>query len=374
MINPVLFLEILKKNNMSFFTGVPDSLLQNLCVSIDNDSTIKHIICANEGAGIALAAGYYLSTNNIGVVYMQNSGIGNAINPLLSLADKEVYSIPMLLIIGWRGEPGIKDEPQHIKQGKITTDLLDTIGVSYRIISDSTVNFEETINEASLFCINNNEPFALIIRENTFESISNTNSKKKELNMQREEAIKIILENIEKDAIIVSTTGKISRELFELREQSRQSHSSDFLTVGSMGHASQIALGIALNKPELSVYCLDGDGSAIMHMGSMGIIGTSSCYNYKHIIINNGAHDSVGGQATIAFEIDFNLIAKGLGYKTTLSAESEPELRYSLKELIKCKGPALLEVKVKTGSRNDLGRPTNTPAENKRIFMDYLLK
>jgi phosphonopyruvate decarboxylase len=374
MIDPALFCEALKKQNVFFYAGVPDSLLKNFCEYLENDAELKNIVCANEGAAIALATGHYLGSGNIGVVYMQNSGIGNATNPLLSLTDKEVYSIPMLLIIGWRGEPGIKDEPQHIKQGKVTDKLLETMGIPYKIIDKTSCDFEKTIADICQYCMNNSEPYALLVRENTFETYNGVRSRENKYALERERAIKIIIENIENDAVIVSTTGKISRELFELRELLHQSHSSDFLTVGSMGHASQIALGIALNKTNKNIYCLDGDGAAIMHMGSMGIIGTSSCSNYKHIIINNGAHDSVGGQATVGFDIDFITIANGCGYKAALRAENESELVDNIQKIKKTKGPALLEVRVKTGSRKNLGRPTGTPIENKYNFMEFLKK
>jgi phosphonopyruvate decarboxylase len=374
MINPALFVSALKKNDLLFYTGIPDSLLKNFCDCIDDDSSLKNIICANEGAAIALAAGFHLSAGKLGVVYMQNSGIGNAANPLLSLADKEVYGIPMLLIIGWRGEPGIKDEPQHIKQGKVTCKLLDAMEIQYKIISGTSSDFEEIITGACQSSVKNSEPYALLIRENTFEQYKGGKSRESKYSLERENAIKIIIENIEKDAVVVSTTGKISRELFELREQFHQSHDSDFLTVGSMGHASQIALGIAMNKPLKKVYCLDGDGAAIMHMGSMGLIGTSICPNYKHIIINNGAHDSVGGQPTFGFEIDFTAIAKACGYKAVLETENETDLADKIKIMKEIDGPVLLEVKVRTGSRKNLGRPTSTPAENKNNFIRFVKK
>ena len=374
MIDTAKFFNTLKMYNLLFYAGVPDSLLKSFCDYLIDDKMLKNITCANEGAAISLAAGYYLSTGNIGVVYMQNSGIGNAVNPLLSLADKEVYSIPMLLIIGWRGEPGIKDEPQHIKQGKVTDKLFDTMEIPYKVLCNTSSDFEKIIADAYQYCMKNNEPYALLIREGTFEPYTAVQSKENEYTLEREKAIKIILDNIENDAIIVSTTGKISRELFELRELLHQPHSSDFLTVGSMGHASQIALGIAINKLPRNIYCLDGDGAAIMHMGSMAIIGTSSCSNYKHIIINNGAHDSVGGQATAGFDIDFVSIAKACGYKTAIRAINEEELSDRIKTIKEINGPALLEVRVKTGSRKNLGRPTGTPLENKNNFMAFLKK
>jgi phosphonopyruvate decarboxylase len=372
MLDPVAFFEVLKKHDVLFYTGIPDSLLKNFIKCLDDDRSIKNIITANEGSAVALAAGYYLNTGNIAVVYMQNSGLGNALNPLLSLVDKEVYGIPMLLLIGWRGEPGIKDEPQHIKQGRITVKLLETLEIPYGVISSTSLDYEKIITDALMYCRNNSAPYALLVQENTFEQYNGHQTQKNIYTLEREEAIKIILSNIEKDAVIVATTGKISRELFELKESLHLPHSSDFLTVGSMGHASQIALGIALNKASKNVYCLDGDGAAIMHMGGMGIIGTSSCSNFKHIIINNGAHDSTGGQLTVGFDIDFTAIAKGCGYKAVLRSENEAELIDNIKTIREIEGPALLEVRVKTGSRKDLGRPTGTPMENKNSFMEYL--
>lgn len=374
MINTVKFCETLKKHNLLFYTGIPDSLLKNFCACIDDDTIIKNIICANEGATIALASGYYLSTKNIAVVYMQNSGLGNAINPLLSLADKEVYSIPMILIIGWRGEPGIKDEPQHIKQGKVSDKLLKAMDIPYSVISADSFDYEKIIADTYQYCIKNCKPYALLVRENTFDEYVCNKPKDIKYPLEREYAIKKIIENIEEDAVVVSTTGKISRELFELREQFNQTHSGDFLTVGSMGHASQIALGIALNKPSRKIYCLDGDGAAIMHMGSMGIIGTAACANFRHIIINNGAHDSVGGQPTIGFKINFTAIAKACGYKAAFSTENETDLVDKIKKIKEIEGPLLLEIKVKTGSRKNLGRPTGTPAENKISFMQFIKK
>ncbi|ARC85315.1 phosphonopyruvate decarboxylase [Clostridium argentinense CDC 2741] len=373
MISSDFFYSCLKKNEISFFVGVPDSLLKDFCTYIDKN-VIKenHIIAANEGNAVAIASGYYLATERIPVVYMQNSGIGNAINPLISLNDPLVYSIPVLLIIGWRGEPNTKDEPQHVKQGAVTLDLLKAIGVKYRIISDNEKEVADEINFACNYMNRYKEPYALIIRKNTFEVYKDCNKYFNDYELSREDAIDIILSNIDKEHVVISTTGKMSRELFEYRERFNQSHSKDFLTVGSMGHASQIALGIALKKKNKKIYCLDGDGAFIMHMGSIAINGNAKCKNLKHIIINNGCHESVGGQETVGFDIDILSIAKACNYKKVLTTSTKEDLIEKIKEIDNTTELTLLEVKVNRNSRKDLGRPSTTPIENKVNFMNYL--
>lgn len=371
------FYKILKENNIDFFTGVPDSLLKSFCAYVkENTPDTKNIITANEGNALALAAGYHLATTKIPLVYMQNSGLGNIINPVASLMDPLVYSIPTLLLIGWRGEPGKKDEPQHIKQGKITIELLDTLKIKYSILSgDSELeDAKKKIQNAVEYMKENNECYALVIKKDTFEGYKSKTKMQTNLQLKREEAIKIIMRNIEENAAIVCTTGMASRELFELREHFNETHEKDFLTVGSMGHASQIALGIAIAKPNKNVYCLDGDGAFIMHMGGTSIIGQSDCKNYKHIVINNGAHDSVGGQPTVGLDIEITAIAGACGYKKVLLAKTEKEIIDKIRELRLIDGPALLEIRVKKGARKDLGRPTTTPIENKEAFMKFLSK
>jgi phosphonopyruvate decarboxylase len=270
MIKAKEFYDELLKNNIDFFTGVPDSLLKSFCAYIkDNVSSDKNIVSANEGNAIGLAAGYHLGTRKIGLVYMQNSGIGNAVNPLASLADKLVYSIPMLLVIGWRGEPNKKDEPQHKKQGLITVETLELLGIKYKVLDESTSNDEMRlkVKKAYSYMKENNEPYALVIKKDTFEEYKLKNNIVTDFEMTREESIETIINNMKNEAVIVSTTGMASRELFELREKYNDGHNKDFLTVGSMGHASQIALGIALSNKDKEVYCIDGDGALLMHLG-----------------------------------------------------------------------------------------------------------
>ena len=347
MINVENFYNSLKKNDIDFFAGVPDSLLKSFCAYIkDNVSEDKNIIAANEGNAVGIATGHYLATGKIGLVYMQNSGLGNAVNPLASLDDKLVYNIPILLVVGWRGEPGKKDEPQHKKQGLITVETLELLNIKYEIVSEDTSNeeMEKIVSKAALYMKETCEPFGIVVRKNTFEKYVLKNNIHIKMEMSREEAIEILTENMDDSSVIVSTTGMASRELFEIRERRNEEHKRDFLTVGSMGHASQIALGIALSKNDRNVYCLDGDGAMIMHLGGMAIIGSKQPYNFKHVLINNGAHDSVGGQDTVGLQIDIPSIAKACGYKSVYSCSTKEELK-KYAELIKSEnGPVLLSL------------------------------
>lgn len=374
MIRPKYFIEKLRENGIDCFAGVPDSLLKNMCAYItDHFDAAHNIITANEGAAVGLAAGHYLATGQPGCVYMQNSGEGNIINPLASLTDQEVYNIPVLLLIGWRGRPGVHDEPQHVKQGKVTTGLLNVMGINYEVLAKEEDKAEKQIAKA-IKALQNKDMFALVIEKDTFDEYKLQNVEKNDLTMNREEAIQTVAAALGEKDCIVSTTGMISRELFEYRAAMNQGHERDFLTVGSMGHASQIALGIALAQPERRVWCFDGDGATIMHMGSMAIVGNKAPKHYVHVVFNNGAHDSVGGQPTVGLMIDLPAVAKAVGYKATYSVDSKADLEAILKQVNGFESPALLEIKVKKGNRKDLGRPTTTPIQNKEALMAFLNK
>ena len=375
MINTKFFFKKLLEENIEFFAGVPDSLLKNICSYItDNTSQKNHIIAANEGNALALGIGYHLASGKLPLIYMQNSGIGNIVNPLLSLADPDVYSVPMLLMIGWRGEPGVKDEPQHKKQGRVTLELLEAMEVPYKVISIDTSDeeAEEIIKKASKEALKNNAPYAIVVKKGSFSEYKLKKNETANLPLFREDVIKIIVNNLDDKDIIVSTTGVASRELFEYREELKQGHEKDFLTVGGMGHANQIALGVALQKPNRRVFCLDGDGAALMHMGSLAINGNIECNNFKHIIFNNGAHDSVGGQPTVGYTTDFQSIAKASGYDLVLQAETNEEVVKCIESLKAFEGKVFLELKTKKGFRKDLGRPTTTPKENKENLMEFI--
>lgn len=357
-----------------FYTGVPDSQLKALCNFLMHKYGINskhHIIAANEGNAVALAAGYHLATGKVAVVYMQNSGEGNAINPIASLLNENVYAIPVVFIVGWRGEPGVHDEPQHVFQGEVTVKLFEDMGVSTFIIGMDTK--EENLREVMRRFQNllgEGKSVAFIVRKGGLtydEKVSYQNDN----TILREDVIAHIA-NIASEDIIVSTTGKTSRELFEIRTRNQQSHKYDFLTVGSMGHSSSIALGIALNKLNSKIWCIDGDGAVLMHMGAMAVIGTNAPPNMVHILINNCAHETVGGMPTVAYGVDMVGIAKACGYPKAVSVCSLEDLN---RELAAAKVNDMLtfvEVKCSLGAREDLGRPTTTAEENKELFMRYL--
>ncbi len=374
MIRPEFLIEALREKGIDCFAGVPDSLLKNICAYITDHCDEQHnIIAANEGAAVGIAAGHYLATGQPACVYMQNSGEGNIINPLASLTDQEVYNIPVLLLIGWRGRPGVHDEPQHVKQGKVTTGLLNVMGVNYEVLSKEEDKAAKQIEKAAK-ALANKEVFALVIEKDTFEDYKLQNVEVNNLTMTREEAIQTVAAALGEKDCIVSTTGMISRELFEYRAAMNQGHERDFLTVGSMGHASQIALGIAMAKPDRKVWCFDGDGAAIMHMGSMAIVANKAPKNYVHVVFNNGAHDSVGGQPTVGLKIDLPRVARAVGYPHTYSVSTKEDLMDVLNEAKKNNNLSLIEIKVKKGNRKDLGRPTTTPIQNKEALMTFLKK
>ncbi len=357
-----------------FYSGVPDSQLRAFCdYLIDRYGTDPkhHIIAANEGNAVALAAGYHLATGKNPVVYMQNSGEGNVINPIASLMNDKVYAIPCVFIIGWRGEPGVHDEPQHIYQGEVTLRLLEDMDIAYFVIFKDTTEGELAAKmEEFQKMLAMGKQVAFVVRKGALE-FDNKIKYENANTMNREEIIRHIVEHTGNDPI-VSTTGKASRELFELREARGEGHEKDFLTVGSMGHASSIALGIAIQKPDRKIWIIDGDGAALMHMGAMAVIGANAPENIIHIVINNGAHETVGGMPTVAEKIELVTIAKGCGYPNAVSVDNFEDLDAELGAAKLRNELSLIEVKCSIGARDDLGRPTTTARENKNNFVDYL--
>lgn len=373
MIRPQFFYDTLASYGINFYAGVPDSLLKNLCAYITDHTDAAHnIIAANEGGAMGLAAGHYLATSQIPVVYMQNSGEGNIINPLASLTDTDVYNIPVLLVIGWRGKPGVHDEPQHVKQGKVTTGLLNVMGVDYIVLSKEENKAEAQIKKAVAYMRATKQCYALVVEKDTFDAYTLQNVEKNDLTMSREDAIQTVAAALGDKDCIVSTTGMISRELFEYRTAMNQGHERDFLTVGSMGHASQIALGIALEKQDRKVWRFDGDGASIMHMGSFAIVANIAPKNFIHVVFNNGAHDSVGGQPTVGLKIDLPAIANAVGYNHVFSIDTKERLIELLGQINLQEGPIFLEVKVRKGNRDNLGRPTISPSQNLDLFVNFI--
>jgi phosphonopyruvate decarboxylase len=369
VIEPSALFRALQRHGVGFFAGVPDSLLASFCAYVDDEcGPNEHVIAANEGNAIALGAGFHLSSGKVAAVYMQNSGLGNAINPLTSLADLEVYAIPLVLIIGWRGEPGVKDEPQHIKQGRITPEQLELLEIPFWVV-DRNSDAEDVVQRAFSALSARNAPVAFLVRKDSFAKYKSRRQRASALNLKREDALRELLALVRPDDLIVSTTGKTSREVFELRAASGKPQ-RDFLTVGGMGHTASLAAGVALGNPGKRVVCLDGDGSVLMHLGALPVIGQLRPPNFLHVLLNNAAHESVGGQPTVGDRIDFAAIARSSGYLDYRCAADAESLRTAWTEVSSREGPVMLEVRIEIGSRADLGRPTSTPEQNKRAFLD----
>jgi phosphonopyruvate decarboxylase len=372
VINTSAFVKKLIDRGVRLFTGVPDSLLKNFSSELQNNLRAQeHIIAANEGNAVGLAMGHFLATGNPAVVYLQNSGLGNAVNPLVSLADPEIYSVPMLLIVGWRGEPGKDDEPQHLKQGRITCEQLKLLEIPHWVV-DADTDIEGTLSAAWQVMQNEQRPAALVVKENSFSEVKLATFEEQVVStLLREAAINQLLNALQPNDCVFATTGKTGRELFELREK-RIEPQQDFLTVGGMGHATSIALGVALAQPQRRVVCLDGDGALLMHLGAMPIIGNLYPRNFLHVLLNNRAHESVGGQPTVAGKVNFSAIASGCGYQHYLSASSLEEIDGAMQKMTEISGPVLLEIHLCQGSRKELGRPTRTPQQNKKALMRHL--
>ena len=368
------FFDGIRSIGIDHFLGIPDSTLKLFCEYLNGElkEEISHYVPSNEGAAVGMAAGIYLATGKPTCVYLQNSGLGNIYNPVVSLAHKEVYNIPILFIVGWRGMPGEKDEPQHVFQGKITEETLSLLGVTAYILSKETADAEfEKILKNIKEHLDKKERCALIIRKGTFRGES-TYKPKPVYSLSREAAIRCILTKTDIESAIISTTGKISRELYEAQKEQPDRSGQSFFTVGSMGHASMIALGVAVEQPWRTVYCLDGDGAAFMHMGAMAFIGHCMPHNYIHILLNNDTHESVGGMPTGISGTDYSKIAEACGYKNVYVVDSEEALSRLIIETKKLNGPTFIEIKTAVGSRTDLGRPKEMPIENERRFMEHL--
>ena len=376
MIAPSDFTAALDQAGIGFITGVPDSLLKDVCACITTTFPAdRHVIATNEGSAVGLAIGHFLATSRPALVYMQNSGLGNIVNPVASLADPQVYGIPMVLMVGWRGEmkadgTQIHDEPQHVKQGQVTVAQLNILGIPYQLIDETTQEIGLVVQELTQLALERSGPVAILVRKNTFSSFKYTGKADEQTLQTRESAIKLLMDALPNDIPVVSTTGMASRELFEHRKATGNGHDRDFLTVGGMGHASQIATGIAMMRPQQKVLCIDGDGAMLMHMGSLAV--SAKQPNLIHIVVNNGAHDSVGGQPTLANGLDLSKIASVCGYGVVARASSQQEIVSTLKQALQTRASTLIEITCKRGSRSDLGRPDRSPAVNKQDFMRFL--
>ena len=372
-----LLLDECLKAGIDFFTGVPDSFLKGLCDELygryGTDGP-HHIVAHNEGGAVGLCAGHYLASGRPALCYMQNSGLGNAVNPLASLMDPQAYALPCLLVIGWRGEPGTKDEPQHVKQGAVTLPQLDLLGIPYRILSGDTEEESFLLDFAFLLSVlAEGKTAALVVRKGALSSslkpVYGNNA-----TMTREEAVETILHAVPPGDIFVCTTGKLSREVFEIRVRDGQSHEKDFLTVGSMGHASMIALRISEEKPDRHVWCLDGDGALMMHLGGLPLIGRRQPRNLVHVVFNNGAHETVGGMPVCSGALEIPGLARSAGYPLVLEADTVPSLHDQVIRInaVSGTGPIMMVIRCACGARGNLGRPTTTPIQNRDAFMEFL--
>lgn len=370
MVDAKDFVKALRNEGAGLFTGVPDSLLSKLSAYLLNDSSIQHIIAANEGNAIGLAIGDYLATDRPAVVYMQNSGLGNVVNPLTSLACPDVYSIPMVLVIGWRGEPGKKDEPQHVMQGEITIGQLNILNIPYAIV-DAETDIKETISKIWKKMLRLSGPVALLVRKGALIGDYSVPEEQGQYLLTREKALACLIDTLDADTFFVATTGKTGRELYELREHRHQSQ-HDFLTVGGMGHASSIALGVALHQKKRWTVCLDGDGASLMHMGAMATLNAYKPRRFIHVILNNFAHESVGGQPTVSKNVNYESLSMAFGYDQYFQTSTEEEIINTINKIKYKEGVFLLEIRLTMGSRKDLGRPKQSPIENKNSVQEFL--
>lgn len=374
MIDPTHFLAWLEARDVTFATGVPDSLLkefgQEVMASWPSE---RHIIAANEGNAVALAMGHYLATGRPALVYLQNSGLGNTVNPLLSLADPEVYAIPMVVLVGWRGQPGVKDEPQHVKQGRIMRALIDSFEHPWAVLPHDPSGARETVEEAIDVAVAKETPSFLLVEKGTFSASSRGDvARGSDPRPSREDALGELVRAIGEDAAYVGTTGMLSRELFEHRQAGLGDGSRDLLNVGGMGHASSIALAVALRRPGREIWCLDGDGALLMHMGALPVLAANAPPTLFHVVVNNAVHDSVGGQPTAIEGVDLPALARSVGYRHAETVTDLNDVEHAVRRLREHGGPSLLEVRVRPGNRPDLGRPTRTPKESRDLFMRSL--
>ena len=355
MVNQEQLFKSLQEQGIDFFTGVPDSLLNDFCLYLcSHYGNDRHIMAANEGNAIAIATGYYLATGKIPVVYMQNSGIGNATNPLLSLAHPTVYGIPMILVIGWRGDPAIKDHAQHKKQGELTPVLMKDLDIPYDILDN-----EETVIDKFRWAAAKSQdisaPVALIAKKGILTQKEKHQDYPKSTLMNREEAISAVIDVFGSDAIYLGTTGRATRELHEQLKLHNIGVGHEFQNVGSMGHVSSVALGMAIARPDKKIIVFDGDAAAVMHLGSLATIGRYQPINLIHILLNNGVNESVGGQPSAGYVVDMTSVAKACGYLTTEQfVVSKNELKAAVRILSQGEKPCFIDVHVRQGIRNDM--------------------
>ena len=355
MINTKKFVDLLIKKKINFFSGVPDSCTNNFCNELSKRKNIKNFIVPNEGTGVSLGIGYYLSTKKIPLVYLQNSGLGNATDPLTNLISKYVYNIPFILLIGRRGAPGIKDENQHVILGKTLTNLLNQYEIKYiEISSDKDL---PKVNNLLTLAKKKSLRVAIILNPGTLSPIAKKSKNK--YKVSRYEFLEVLLKKIHKNTKLISSVGYNSRELFFLREKLKISNGKDFLVVGGMGHTFPIALSHQEQDQKNTTICIDGDGSFYMHLGNFALLKNFKQTKLKYILLDNNSHESIGGQE-INLKLNIENFSKAAGFKKFFLIENSSKMDYALNNFLKSRGPNFLHVKIKEGSiiRN-LPRPKN---------------
>lgn len=370
------FLAGAKAEGFDFFTGVPCSFLTPVINRVISDPAARYVGAASEGEAVAIAAGAWL-TGRETVVMCQNSGLGNMINPLTSL--NWPFRIPSLLIVTWRGQPGLGDEPQHELMGQVSDRLLADIQVHHRAFPEEPVALGPALAEARVAMAESGLPSALIlakgsVADETLEQApqpARPRGLREDLSRggpppKRIEALERVLASIPESAAVIATTGKCGRELFTLADRAQHLYQ-----VGSMGCASSMALGVALNV-ERPVLVLDGDGAALMKLGTLATIGAEAPRNLVHLLLDNGVHDSTGGQATVSPNVDFAAVALACGYARAYALDDLAGLDRALAEAFAAPGPSLLHLKIAPGSIAKLGRPTVKPPEVARRFKAFL--
>ena len=352
MIKTEEFISFLTKKKINFFCGVPDSTLNSFLNALSIKKK-KNVIAPNEGGAVALAMGYYLKTKKIPLVYMQNLGLGNATDPLTSLCAPEVYSIPMVLLIGWRGNPHMKDEPQHLVTGKNTLNILKLFKIKTVIIrsNKSFKSIGKIINHSQKF----KKIVAIVVPPGIFSKLS-VKVKKSNLPI-RSNVIEKILRSVKKNTRIISTIGFSSREFFQVKKEKKIKNGKLFLMVGGMGHASATSLGVHLNSGKNEVICVDGDGAFLMHMGNVATAGVYAKKNFKYILFDNNAHESTGVQPTISNKINFKKIASGFGFKKVYELKTKKDVENKLSKIMKLTQPTFIRIVVATGTFKKLERP-----------------
>jgi phosphonopyruvate decarboxylase len=358
--------DVLVSCGVRFATGVPDSLLAPLCDQVDDRRSIQHIIAASEGSALALGGGHYLATGQRPLIYMQNSGLPNAINPYLSMCHPSAYAIPSIWVIGWRGEPGVPDEPQHRAIGAATEGLLALLNVPVFMLrsgdADELDRLEAWMQDREQGTV------AVLVSARAVDADRRAPRRLEARPLKRREVLEHLVTGLDEEDTIFAGIGHVGRELLAVRGGAPTEFAGDLLCVGGMGHASQFALGFALARPERRVWCLDGDGAFTMHMGACSWLTRHPEQRFIHVLFDNGVHASVGGQPVCGQAVDFGRIAGALGYQHIERVSTLPAAQAALDQARARRAPTFLWCMVDERSASGLPRPRLELAARRELF------